>query len=376
VCAWEATPPRRYPDRRVLFGDDRRTVDRIARPIDERGRVDRRGQLGAHTLLRAGADVVLDDYATARPKYYDPDNPETKLFAANNPTRTDLATGVWNDFVLTPAPGIEVTPGLRIDYYRSQGTGKLALDPRISARFKVAPWLTIVHADGISHQPPAFVIPLPGRTPAGLDDGLQEAIQTSAGIEAELGWDMKLTATGFYNAFFNMTDALASSTDGPPDARDERSLGSAVGLELYLHRSLTKRLGGFLSYTLSRSLRSIGRERFPNTFDRTHVLNAALAYDLGRNWRAGTRLVFYTGTPKVADSNGLIAPLRTLHPDRADPFFRVDVRLEKRWNLNKTHSHWISFVAEIMNASLSKESFGDQEVGPITIPSIGAEAGF
>jgi TonB family protein len=353
-------------------GDEGNAIDRSLA-----ARTEYRTTLGANTLWRAGADVLLDDYSTARPKYYDPDNPETQLFEANNPTRTDLTSGVWSDFVLTPAPGIEVTPGVRFDLYRSRGTSKFAIDPRIAARFKVASWLTIVHADGISHQAPAFVIPLPGRTAAGLEGGLQESFQTSAGIEAELGAGTKLTATAFYNSFFNMTDALASNRDGPPDANtDERSLGSAVGLELYLHRDLTRRLGGFLSYTLSRSLRSIGRERFPNSFDRTHVLNAALAYDLGRKWRAGTRFVFYTGTPEVPDSNGLIAPLRSEHPGRTAPFYRVDLRLEKRWNLGKTGDRWISFVAELMNATLSKESFGDQEVGPITIPSIGAEAGF
>jgi hypothetical protein len=196
-------------------------------------------------------------------------------------------------------------------------------------------------------------------------------------VEAELGSGTKATATLFYNAFFNMRDALATTRDGPPDATgDQRSLGSAVGLELFLHRSLSKRLGGFLSYTLSRSLRSIGRERFPNTFDRTHVVNAALAYDLGRSWRAGTRLVFYTGTPEVADTNGLLAPLRSEHPERSKPFYRVDLRLEKRWKLGKAGSSWISFVAELMNATLSKETFGDTEIGPITIPSLGAEAGF
>ncbi|HWA75017.1 MAG TPA: hypothetical protein VG937_21910 [Polyangiaceae bacterium] len=277
--------------------------------------------------------------------------------------------------MLKPASGIEVTPGLRLDAYHSDGASAFSIDPRISARFKVAPWLTIVHADGISHQPPAFVIPLPGRSPAGLKGGLQESVQTSAGVELELGSATKATVTGFYNAFFDMADAFASNGDGPPDAReDPRSLGSAVGLELYLHRDLTQRLGGFLSYTLSRSTRSIGSEHFPSTFDRTHVLNAALAYNLGRNWRAGTRLVFYTGTPKIADTNGLIAEPRSEHPARNDPFYRVDLRLEKRWNLRG--SRWVSFVAELMNATLSKESFNDTEIGPITIPSIGAEAGF
>jgi hypothetical protein len=121
-------------------------------------------------------------------------------------------------------------------------------------------------------------------------------------------------------------------------------------------------------------MRSSGRERFPHAFDRTHVLNAALGYDLGRKWRAGGRIVFYTGVPDIRESDGLVQPLRTSEPSRTAPFFRLDVRLEKRWDLSG--QRWLSFVTEVMNATLSQETFGGQDVGPITIPSIGLEAGF
>jgi hypothetical protein len=50
------------------------------------------------------------------------------------------------------------------------------------------------------------------------------------------------------------------------------------------------------------------------------------------------------------------------------------LRLEKRWNIKKTG--WISFVAEMLNATFHKETFGDTEIGPVTIPSIGVEGGF
>jgi hypothetical protein len=128
-----------------------------------------------------------------------------------------------------------------------------------------------------------------------------------------------------------------------------------------------------VSYTLSRSTRSIDGYTFPSSVDRTHVASTALAYDLGRNWRAGSRVVFYTGAPKSTASNDLISvPLA--HPPRDPAFFRVDVRLEKRWQL--TRKAWVSFVFEVLNATLTKETFGSRTIGPVTIPSIGLEAGF
>jgi hypothetical protein len=153
-------------------------------------------------------------------------------------------------------------------------------------------------------------------------------------------------------------------------------MGTSYGLEIFLKRRLTSRIGGFFSYTLSRSIRSFERRQFVATFDRTHVINAALAYNLGRNWRAGTRVTFYTGLPKAPDPTD---PTST----RLPPFFRVDVRLEKRWQLGE--KTWISVVAEWMNATLSKEAVSTQcnlggctamEIGPVTIPSLGVEGGF
>jgi len=155
-----------------------------------------------------------------------------------------------------------------------------------------------------------------------------------------------------------------------------RTLGSAYGLELYLKRRLTSRFGGFLSYTLSRSTRSHGNRRYVATFDRTHVVNAAVAHDLGRRWRAGIRVMFYTGLPQAAVPS---------HPGRSrlPGFFRTDLRLEKRWQLGR--ESWLSFVAEWMNATLSKEAISTRctlsgceyrEIGPVTIPSLGLEGGF
>jgi hypothetical protein len=159
------------------------------------------------------------------------------------------------------------------------------------------------------------------------------------------------------------------------NALEARTMGTSYGLELFLKRRLTSRIGGFVSYTLSRSQRSLGTRQFTATFDRTHVANAALAYDLGRLWRAGARVTFYTGLPKAPDP--------TSDATRLPPFFRLDLRLEKRWQLSQ--KAWISLVVEGMNVTLSKEAISTsctlqgctpQTIGPVTIGSIGVEGGF
>ena len=335
--------------------------------------------LSRDVVWRAGTDVTVDGFTADQAKWADPEDPSTVQFNNLFPPRTDMAAGAWSDLVIQAGPRLELTPGLRADVYSSGGATALALDPRISAKYKVTDHFRIIHAYGLAHQPPSFVVPIPGLTPGDLKGGLQSTVQTSAGVEVDLPEATTATASVFHNAFYNMTDALGdrsntTSTNGFGNALSQRANGQAYGFEFFLHRRLNKRLGGFLTYTLSRSTRTLDNSVFPSAFDRTHVFNAALAYDLGRNWRAGTRLVFYTGTPVINQTQGSVVAQPTLSNARSPAFYRVDVRFEKRWQLSQRA--WISFVAEVMNVTLSKETYNSTVVGPITIPSIGAEMGF
>jgi TonB family protein len=413
------------------FGTDRSLVQQdrsvVSRLYAGRNEVEHR--IDDTLRVRAGSDVRLETYGIELGA--DVLSPAAARAAEFFPTRTDLMLGTRADAVITPLPGFDVTPGLRIDLYASDGASAVAIEPRLATRTRASDRVHFLTAFGVAHQPPAFVVPVPGFQPGGLQGGLQRAVQESMGVELDLGDSTTLTATVFQNAFFDMNDPLGTiepELDGcppgaypvdtiggdsgrrletPPDCTDRftpgtlgpdrsggggqgadsrggrrfsevfevRTLGAAYGLELFLKRKLTRKLGGLVSYTLSRSTRSYGRRRYVATFDRTHVANAALAYDLGRRWRAGTRLMFYTGLPTPPD------PVDG--STRLPPFFRLDLRLEKRWQLGRTV--WISAVAEAMNATLNKEAVQRdctlegceaQEIGPVTIPSIGVEGGF
>ncbi len=341
--------------------------------------------------LKLGADVSTDTFDINAPDNNDSEDPaqaaeDRKQFDEAFPIRTDLATGVWGEVAFKPEPWLTITPGLRVDLYVSDGASAVGVDPRISARYELNDKWRLLHALGIAHQPPSFVIPIPGFQISDLRSGLQRALQHSAGVEADLPQEFSAGVTLFHNAFFRMTDVLGTLKDDGNDETDDepkfddRSLGHSYGVEVFVRRSLAKKLGGFLSYTLSRSTRSIGREHFPSSFDRTHVLNLALAYDLGRRWRAGSRLVFYTGFPNQGDRNPIG---RSSRPDRIPAFYRIDARLEKRWRLGKK-GYW-AFVIEWLNATLQKETVSvdcstgqcvPEEIGPVTIPSIGLEAFF
>jgi hypothetical protein len=142
---------------------------------------------------------------------------------------------------------------------------------------------------------------------------------------------------------------------------------------------LTKRVGGYVAYTLSWATRQSEREQSPSGYDRRHVVQGALALELWWRVRASARGLYYSGFPalEIGDSGAL--PSKTI---RAPGFVRLDWRVERPFRI--TERFELSVVAEMLNATGAKEALryecgGRCELvtaGPIVLPSIGVEATF
>jgi len=371
-------------------------------------------RLSPEVLLRAGADFVLQRYSLVATSKGSDAQEQADFF----PTRWDTRGGVRADLVVKPHPRVELVGGVRADLYGQEGTWIAALEPRLAARVRLARRATWITTLGVAHQAPTFVVPVPGFDLATLRDGLQKAFQFAEGLELELPEKVSLTTTVFYTGFLNMNDISSvciSLDDQNKDCRlDDRVRGRAYGLELFLKRDLTQKLGGWLSYTLSRSERMIRGESFPSDFDRTHAFSAVLGYDLGRGWRFGGRFSYTSGRPvtlslrgfsdqtagdiAVKDVSGTPLPpgfdpnvlLNGKLRRRLPGFTRLDLRLEKRWVYSDTHS--LAFVVEWFNSLMAKEATDYskcrivdaslepqcqlEEIGPVTIPSLGLEGTF
>lgn len=313
--------------------------------------------------------------------------------------QTDLDSGVYTELAWRPAPWLELRPGLRVDAFTSRSPGGNshlvgatgseravgALDPRLAARWDATGALAILAAFGVAHQASNIPFPSPGLQFSQLSRGLQSATQYSAGAELKLPAEFTATADVFLHDYTGLADYIESCPPGESTCNFD---GRTIGLEVLVRRSLTRRVTGWFSYTLSRAERDafyVGSWiRRLSEFDRTHVANLVFAADLGARWRAGARLVGYSGLP-YSTTTGNVGP-----PDaRGPPFVRVDLRIEKRWDaLGGT----MAVVLEWLNVLLSKESLSTTcntvvtggttfsthctptEIGPITFPSIGLEA--
>ena len=342
-------------------------------------------------LLRAGVDTQLDGYDIAVGGDPCPAGCPTGLLGTAKGelenafkilfrSRFDIAMGAWADSVILLGERATLTPGVRVDYFNSLSQGAVAIDPRLVGRFGVGDHVTLVPAIGIASQLPGFA-PVPAMQIAGIPGGLQRSLQTSFGAEIALT-PFDLRATVFRQATFNLTDAIGSGRGSGFGVERflSRTTGDGYGLELSTKGPLTRDMFFLASYTLSRSTRDKLGRTVPSAYDRTHVAQVALLYDLGRNWKAGLRSVFYTGFP--ADEAGT-GRLPSEHPDRTKPFFRLDARLAKRWVFPK--GAYVGLVFDMQNATLSRETFdvtceangcSPRVIGPITIPTLAFECGF
>lgn len=77
-----------------------------------------------------------------------------------------------------------------------------------------------------------------------------------------------------------------------------RGSGYAYGLELYA-KKLQGRLTGWLSYTLSKSMREIpginNGNPYPSSYDRTHNVSLVASYELTKYWNLSSTWIFATG---------------------------------------------------------------------------------
>jgi TonB family protein len=318
--------------------------------------------------LRAGMDLGIDRVSNEQ----DLSEGLVHLF----PRHDDLSGSFYIDTVLRGA-GVDVVPGVRVDAARWRNVDYLFCEPRLAARLRLFGGLSWVSQFGLAHQHPTQTVRIPGLSADPLEAYVQEAWQAAQGLEIEMSPTLRGKVTAFH-----------SWIDGYFTDLSERS----YGLEAMLRRDLTERIGGILSYTLSRTETTFGRDAIPSEFDRTHVVSAVLGVHLGAGFTLGVRGYYASGrryavscpTPDCAPGDPT-APRDFEVRGRLPDFYRADARLEKRWEVGTTG--WIAATLEWFNATLSKETtsaswspvtggivYGTR--APLTLPGIGIQAGY
>jgi hypothetical protein len=187
------------------------------------------------------------------------------------------------------------------------------------------------------------------------------------GLEASLEVYYKRTYN--YPEFRDGTDFLENPNVETSVLQGDQK---AYGLEFYVKRS-NRRLEGWLSYTLSRSLirvdsdypwnRINNGEIYPANYDIPHALNMVLNYYITRRFIASSVFTYQTGKPVTyPESMYYMTGIPFLdyskrNAYRIPDYFRTDISLTIEGNLKKNKLLHSSLILNLYNATGRKNPF-------------------
>ncbi len=147
-----------------------------------------------------------------------------------------------------------------------------------------------------------------------------------------------------------------------------QGLGRAYGVEFYVKKTRGK-LNGWISYTLSKTerlMRGISNDNWFNSrYDRTHVLNTVVNYDITKQWNLSANFVLLSGTPATFPNTKLEIqnwniPYNTdgvRNNYRITPYHRLDVGATYNFKKNESRRYKQTIVISVYNVYNRRNAF-------------------
>lgn len=281
---------------------------------------------------------------------------------------------------------LSLSMGVRMDgsSYSGETANPLRqFSPRFSLSYLLKPRLSINFNTGIYHQLPAYTV-MGFRDATGTltnrDRGLRyiRASHLVGGLEFTTRFLTRFSVEGFLKRYahypFLVRERISLANLGgdfgvvgnaPVTSTSD---GRSYGVEWMAQQKLYKGFFGILSLTYVRSEFTDGTGKWvPSAWDNRAIVTVVLGKKFRRNWEIGLRWRFYGGTPytpydldrsssvAVWDITGQGVPDYTrLNTLRLNPSHSLDVRLDKKWFLEK----WsLNLYVDVQNA-YNYESMG------------------
>ncbi len=253
---------------------------------------------------------------------------------------TTYLPALYTEMIIT-YDKFKFVPGLRFDY--TSNTNLITVDPRFGAFYTFNDKLLFKGSVGAFHQPPGV-----DQTDSFIgnpETQSQYSIQYSIGTEYRFTDFINASLEFFYN---DQRDLIVGSNEKViiddeivTEQLNNDGRGRAYGMEVFLRHNMSAKFFGWISYTLMKAERKdhSWEEWEPFQFDQTHILTMVGSYKLPYGFEVGARLRYVTGSPETpvigsvydADSNDYAAIYGEPNSERNDPFFQLDLRIDKTW---------------------------------------------
>ena len=258
---------------------------------------------------------------------------------------------------------VGVSLGIRSDIntFTSEGmNGLKTLSPRISLGYVISDTWTWNSSYGIYYKIPPYTIlgfADQNNVLVNKNSSYQRAGHYTTGFEFIPNEGLRFTLEGFYKRYGNMPisrlNGISLANLGADfallgnEAVVTEGKGKTYGFEFFVQKKLTDNFFGILSYTMYRSLYSGTDGRFlPSSWDNRQLLSITTGYKFPRNWEMGLKFRYQGGAPfTVFDetlsrlnylNRGTGTPYYSqLNAQRLKGFNSSDIRIDKKWNLNK-----------------------------------------
>lgn len=195
------------------------------------------------------------------------------------------------DTSLTVRERLTLTPGLRYDW--DGLAGESLLSPRISASLALDPRTRLSLAGGVYYQYPRFLEV--AADPSNLDLDNERSVQAVVGFSRYLRNDLRFSAEAYYH-WMNDLIVEIDRVDGTVRNSGE---GRSRGIDLGLVKRLGDRwyLQTAYSYQVAKRDDGLGGGTYDADFNRPHVFNVFLSWEVNDSWAVGGKWRYMKGRP-------------------------------------------------------------------------------
>lgn len=237
---------------------------------------------------------------------------------------------------------LSVSPGIRLDRYGV--SGETLISPRLSARLRLAPRLSLNLATGLFRQPPQnFLLAL---SPLNRKLQSQRSLHLIGGIEWQAREDLRITVEAYQK---NYDDLLLQPTRTSPQFFNTGA-GRVQGIEINAQKALSGRFAAQASYAYTFAEKRLTSDgvNFPSEVVRPHQLtlvgitrlNFYGLWLLASRMRIASGLAYSNLSPVRLPSNARVILFELLRPEdrnalRLPVYFQLDLRAEKRFDFKR-----------------------------------------